>query len=169
MTQAHAADLTNAMFLGGKSIIYKTALVFSLAYHLESILRHMLTQTLFTAFAASGCSTGALTYLLSPYVNHIYLHSKNNAGITPDTVITIETLDILIRKRQTTVRLRELQPVYSTFLTWKVNPKVIQKEELSNQPKRIHQHRFWLDQRNGTGDREIMSKILRIVYDQRRI
>ncbi|KAL4208334.1 hypothetical protein AB4K20DRAFT_1915796 [Rhizopus microsporus] len=148
---AHAADLTNAMFLG------------------ESILRHMLTQTLFTAFAASGCSTGALTYLLSPYVNHIYLHSKNNAGITPDTVITIETLDILTRKRQTTVRLRELQPVYSTFLTWKVNPKVIEKEELSDQPKRILQHRFWLDQRNGTGDREIMSKILRIVYDQRRI
>ncbi|PHZ13810.1 uncharacterized protein RHIMIDRAFT_236858 [Rhizopus microsporus ATCC 52813] len=106
MVQAHAADLTNAMFLG------------------ESILRHMLTQTLFTAFAASGCSTGALTYLLSPYVNHIYLHSKNNAGITPDTVITIETLDILTRKRQTTVRLRELQPVYSTFLTWKVNPKI---------------------------------------------
>ncbi|KAG1171998.1 hypothetical protein G6F70_006632 [Rhizopus microsporus] len=134
---AHAADLTNAMFLG--------------------------------AFAASGCSTGALTYLLSPYVNHIYLHSKNNAGITPDTVITIETLDILTRKRQTTVRLRELQPVYSTFLTWKVNPKVIEKEELSDQPKRILQHRFWLDQRNGTGDREIMSKILRIVYDQRRI
>lgn len=133
---------------------------------------------LFTAVAASACSTGALTFLLSPYVNSIYLHTKNNAHdsplppITPSSVISIETLDILTRRRTTTVRLRDLLPVDSTFMTWKVNKKVLEKQYALEQTQGIEptilQHRFWLDQRNGLGNKEAMSSILRIVQEQGR-
>lgn len=133
---------------------------------------------LLTAVAASACSTGALAYLLSPYVNSIYLHTKNKELdsplplITPNSVISIETLDVLARRRTTTLRLRDLVPVDSTFMTWKVNKKVIEKqytlEQTQNIKPTILQHRFWLDQRNGLGNREAMSNILRIVEEQGR-
>lgn len=130
---------------------------------------------LLTAVAASACSTGALTFLLSPYVNSIYLHTKNPdhlPPITPNSVISIETLDMLARSRTTTLRVRDLMPVNSTFMTWKVNKKVLEKQYALEQTQgiepTINQHRFWLDQRNGLGNREVMSSILRIIEEQGR-
>ncbi|KAG1141303.1 hypothetical protein G6F37_009423 [Rhizopus arrhizus] len=128
-----------------------------------------ISNTMF--LGASGCSTGALSFLLSPYVNHIYLHQPkqtiaSEAPITPETIITIETLDLLARRRQTTVQLRELRPINSSFLTWTVDRNVLRQYYASGQSQRIRQTRFWLDQRNGTGDQEIMSKMLRTVYQR---
>ncbi|KAI9468946.1 MAG: hypothetical protein EXX96DRAFT_589874 [Benjaminiella poitrasii] len=154
-----SVDTTNAVYLG------------------ETLTHHVSIQMIITAALASACSTGALSFLLSPYVNSIYLHTEEDENaatrITPNTIISIETLDILARQRTTTLKLRELSPVpQSSLLTWKVNKKVLAKElnliEQGKGEKRIHQHRFWLDQRNGVGDREAMSNILRVINEQGR-
>ncbi|KAI7898370.1 uncharacterized protein BX663DRAFT_525087 [Cokeromyces recurvatus] len=143
----------------------------------ESLTHYVPMQMMITAAMASACSTGALSFLLSPYVNSIYVHTAlndENPRITSNTVISIETLDLLARSRTTTLQLRELLPIpNSSLMTWKVNKKVLEKQyHLIDQGKnvspRIHQHRFWLDQRNGVGNRDIMSSILRIVHEQGR-
>lgn len=156
------------MFLGGKKTFQLNIYIY---FFKESIVRYTLTHLLYTAFLASGCSTGALSFLLSPYVNYIYLHQPkqtiaSEAPITPETIITIETLDLLARRQQTTVQLRELRPINSSFLTWTVDRNVLRQYYASGQSQRIRQTRFWLDQRNGTGDQEIMSKMLRTVYQR---
>ncbi|KAI8077937.1 uncharacterized protein B0P05DRAFT_470999 [Gilbertella persicaria] len=126
---------------------------------------------------ASACSTGALSFLLSPYVNSIHLHIPHHDGtkrqppISPNTMISIETLDLLARQRTTTLQLKDLMPVTnSSLMTWVVNKKTLEKQYYLEQTKgiepKIKQHRFWLDQRNGMGDRDIMSSILRIVHEQ---
>ncbi|KAK4511625.1 uncharacterized protein ATC70_012841 [Mucor velutinosus] len=133
------------------------------------------------AVMASACSTGALSFLLSPYVNSIYLHvlkqqnesSKKLPAISPNSTISIETLDLFARRRTTTLQLKDLKPVASSsFMTWTVNKRVLEKQYALEQTKgvkpKINQHRFWLDQRNGMGDRDIMSSILRIVHEQGR-
>jgi len=136
---------------------------------------------LLSAVMASACSTGALSFLLSPYVNSIYLHvlkqqnesSKKLPAISPNSTISIETLDLFARRRTTTLQLKDLKPVASSsFMTWTVNKRVLEKQYALEQTKgvkpKINQHRFWLDQRNGMGDRDIMSSILRIVHEQGR-
>ncbi|KAI8386843.1 hypothetical protein BD560DRAFT_363278 [Blakeslea trispora] len=128
------------------------------------------------AMMASVCSTGALSFLLSPYVNRIYLHTPHNTRkqpISPNTTISIETLDLLARKRSTTLQLKDLLPIAnSSLLTWSVNKKTLEKQYLLEQMKgiepKLKQHRFWLDQRNGMGDRDVMSSILRVVQEQGR-
>ncbi|KAI8375586.1 hypothetical protein EDC96DRAFT_551418 [Choanephora cucurbitarum] len=133
----------------------------------------------FGAMMASVCSTGALSFLLSPYVNSIHLHiqhrqnSERQPPISPNTIISIETLDLLARKRTSTLQLKDLLPIASSsLLTWNVNKKALEKQYLLEQMKgiepKIKQHRFWLDQRNGMGDRDIMSSILRVVQEQGR-
>lgn len=142
--------------------------------------RYVLTQMLMTAMAASACSTGALSFLLSPYVNNIYVHpsarsvqqSDKAPPISPNTVISIETLDLLARRRTTTLQLKDLLPANSSLLTWTVSKQTLKKQYALEQAKgiepKIKQDRFWLDQRNGTGDRDIMSSIIRIVHEQGR-
>ncbi|KAL9547837.1 hypothetical protein PS6_006943 [Mucor atramentarius] len=134
------------------------------------------------AVMASACSTGALSFLLSPYVNSIYLHvpkqhgdnsSKKLPAISPNSTISIDTLDLFARRRTTTLQLKDLKPVASSsFMTWTVNKRVLEKQYALEQAKgikpKINQHRFWLDQRNGMGDRDVMSSILRIVHEQGR-
>jgi hypothetical protein len=127
------------------------------------------------AVAASACSTGALHFLLSPYINNIYLLTNNEekTTITPNTQIAIETLDLLTRKRTTVLRLRDLSPISgSSFLTWKVNKSILEKQYALEQAKgiepKIVQTKFWLDQTNGTGDRDTMINILRLVHEQGR-
>jgi hypothetical protein len=135
---------------------------------------------LLAAVMASACSTGALSFLLSPYVNAIYLHTPASDDdaikqpvISPNTVISIDTMDLLARTRTTTLHLKDLLPTSnSALMTWTVSKKVLEKQYALEQAKgikpTIHQHRFWLDQRNGMGDRDIMSNILRIVHEQGR-
>ncbi|OBZ88186.1 hypothetical protein A0J61_03760 [Choanephora cucurbitarum] len=131
------------------------------------------------AMMASVCSTGALSFLLSPYVNSIHLHmqhrqnSERQPPISPNTIISIETLDLLARKRTSTLQLKDLLPIAnSSLLTWNVNKKALEKQYLLEQMKgiepKIKQHRFWLDQRNGMGDKDVMSSILRVVQEQGR-
>lgn len=139
-----------------------------------------MTNTMFLgAMAASACSTGALSFLLSPYVNNIYVHpsarsvqSDKAPPISPNTVISIETLDLLARRRTTTLQLKDLLPANSSLLTWTVSKQTLKKQYALEQAKgiepKIKQDRFWLDQRNGTGDRDIMSNIIRIVHEQGR-
>ncbi|KAI8085666.1 hypothetical protein BDF21DRAFT_242889 [Thamnidium elegans] len=156
-----AADVSGTMFLG------------------ESLTRYAITQMLMTAMMASACSTGALSFLLSPYVNAIYVHtprrsiqSDKAAPISPNTVISIDTLDLLARRKTTTLHIKDLLPTNSSVLTWTVNKQVIKRQYALEQEKgikpTIQQDRFWLDQRNGTGDRDVMSSILRIVHEQGR-
>ncbi|KAI9323888.1 hypothetical protein BX666DRAFT_1847772 [Dichotomocladium elegans] len=117
-----------------------------------------------TALAASIFSTGALHYLLSPFVNSIYLHTKRNEGhyqaVSPNSVVTIETLDVLARKRETTLALRDLQPSTGLLLTWTVHRKSITPN--------LPQTRFWLDKRNGTGDQAAMRNMLRVIENNQR-
>lgn len=131
------------------------------------------------AMMASACSTGALSFLLSPYINSIYvhtpqrlIHSDKPPPISPKTLISIDTLDFLARHRTTTLHVKDLLPTNSSVLTWTVNKQVLKKQYSLEQTKgiepKIKQDRFWLDQRNGTGDRDIMSSILRIVHEQGR-
>ncbi|KAF1799878.1 hypothetical protein V8B55DRAFT_1542357 [Mucor lusitanicus] len=135
------------------------------------------------AVMASACSTGALSFLLSPYVNSIYLHTpkqqkentsnKKLPAISPNSTISIDTLDLFARRRTTTLQLKDLRPVASSsFMTWTVDKRVLEKQYALEQAKgikpKINQHRFWLDQRNGMGDRDAMSSILRIVHEQGR-
>ncbi|GAN09358.1 hypothetical protein MAM1_0262d08884 [Mucor ambiguus] len=137
------------------------------------------------AVMASACSTGALSFLLSPYVNSIYLHvprqqnndndnnNKKLPAISPNSTISIDTLDLFARRRTTTLQLKDLKPVASSsFMTWTVDKRVLEKQYALEQAKgirpKINQHRFWLDQRNGMGDRDAMSSILRIVHEQGR-
>ena len=133
----------------------------------ESTLRYVILYHLTAALAASACSTGAIHYLLSPFVNNIYLHTKQqqeHQRISPNTKVTIETLDLLARKRQSTLALRDLMPSSGLLLTWTVNRKTA--------PKDLPQNRFWLDKRNGTGDEAAMKSMLRIIngnQDQRRV
>ncbi|CAO3620323.1 unnamed protein product [Mucor hiemalis] len=137
-----------------------------------------MTNTMFLgAMAASACSTGALSFLLSPYVNNIYVHPSPRSldrapPISPNTVISIETLDLLARRRTTTLQLKDLLPANSSVLTWTVNKQTLKKQYALEQAKgiepKIKQDRFWLDQRNGTGDRDIMSSIIRIIHEQGR-
>lgn len=148
----------------------------------ESLTHYVFTQMLLTAVMASACSTGALSFLLSPYVNSIYLHvpkqhgdnsSKKLPAISPNSTISIDTLDLFARRRTTTLQLKDLKPVASSsFMTWTVNKRVLEKQYALEQAKgikpKINQHRFWLDQRNGMGDRDVMSSILRIVHEQGR-
>lgn len=137
---------------------------------------------LLSAVMASACSTGALSFLLSPYVNSIYLHVNNQnqdnsnkklPAISPNSTISIDTLDLFARRRTTILQLKDLKPVASSsFMTWTVDKRVLEKQYALEQAKgikpKIHQRRFWLDQRNGMGDRDAMSSIMRIVHEQGR-
>ncbi|ORY92108.1 hypothetical protein BCR43DRAFT_497803 [Syncephalastrum racemosum] len=122
---------------------------------IESTLRCMTLHCLNLAFAASLGSTGALHYLLSPFINAIYLQPGSKT-ITPNTQVTMETLDLLARRRHTTVALKDLEPSSGLLLTWTVRKQY---------QKGLPQTRFWLDKRNGVGDREAMRKILRITTE----
>ncbi|KAL9540516.1 hypothetical protein MBANPS3_009632 [Mucor bainieri] len=160
-----AAEMNSSMFIGA------------------SLTHYVFTQMLLSAVMASACSTGALSFLLSPYVNSIYLHvpqqqqsnkdSTKLPAISPNSTISIDTLDLFARRRTTTLQLKDLKPVASSsFMTWTVDKRVLKKQYALEQAKgikpKIHQHRFWLDQRNGMGDRDAMSSILRIVHEQGR-
>lgn len=146
----------------------------------ESLTRYVMAQMLTTAMMASACSTGALSFLLSPYVNAIYVHTPQRLiqsgdkapPISPNTLISIDTLDLLARRKTTTLHVKDLLPTNSSVLTWTVNKRVLEKQYSLEQTKGIEpsvkQDRFWLDQRNGTGDSDVMSSILRIIHEQGR-
>lgn len=146
--------------------------------HEESLLLYVIHHLLAAALIASTCSTGALHYLLSPFINSIYLHTTKSSvqstkeSITPNTVITLETLDLFARRRQTTLPLRDLVPSSGLLLTWTVNRKVIERqyaeERLKGVAPTIKQTRFWLDRRNGVGDAEAMSQVLRVIQENHR-
>ncbi|GAA5806481.1 hypothetical protein HPULCUR_012015 [Helicostylum pulchrum] len=163
----------------GISAIATPSVMFFWQSPAESLTRYAITQMFMTAMMASACSTGALSFLLSPYVNAIYVHtpqrliqSDKAAPISPNTVISIDTLNLLARRKTTTLHIKDLLPTNSSVLTWTVNKQVIKRQYALEQEKgikpTIQQDRFWLDQRNGTGDRDIMSSILRIVHEQGR-
>ncbi|KAH8552957.1 hypothetical protein BGW37DRAFT_487850 [Umbelopsis sp. PMI_123] len=120
------------------------------------------------ALVASACSTGILHKFLSPYINNVILHqnrSKSIQTISPNTQVTLETFDLLARTKQTTVKLRDLIPAKSSWLTWNINKDAVLKREQLGKDK-FPQTRFWLDQRGGIGDLETMSKIVKVVDEQ---
>ncbi|KAI9305154.1 hypothetical protein BJ944DRAFT_265691 [Cunninghamella echinulata] len=140
-----------------------------------------------TALVASACSTGALHYTLSPFINNIYLHTSSSPSpltstpsplndnkvmpnmnndhnttispITPNTTITLETLDLIARRKQTTVQLRDLKPTKQSLSTW-----TLSKQYLTRYPH-THPGRFWLDRR-GYGDQNVMRQIVKVIQDQ---
>ncbi|KAL0075231.1 hypothetical protein F4703DRAFT_1343594 [Phycomyces blakesleeanus] len=130
------------------------------------------------ALAASTCSTGALHFMLSPYVHTIQLHSPPRKTvtaadtITPNSVVTLETLDMFARKRETTLALRDLVPNPGMFSTWKVSKKVLNRqfelERVKGIPPTIHQDKFWLDQRDARGDGPVMANLIRVVEEHDR-
>lgn len=85
--------------------------------------------------------------------------------ISPNTKITLETLDVLARKKRTTIKLRDLTLANGSWLTWR-----IRKDAINKQTKLRHedfpQTKFWLDQRGGAGDIETMSKIVKVVDEE---
>ncbi|KAI9030047.1 hypothetical protein CLU79DRAFT_421672 [Phycomyces nitens] len=127
---------------------------------------------------ASTCSTGALHFMLSPYVHSIQLHAplrKTTASsdtITPNSIVTLETLDMLARKRETTLALKDLVPNPGMFSTWKVSKKLLNRqfelERVKGIPPSIHQDRFWLDQRDARGDGPAMASLIRVVEEHDR-
>ncbi|KAF7728597.1 hypothetical protein EC973_005824 [Apophysomyces ossiformis] len=132
------------------------------------------------ALIASTCSTGALHYLLSPYINTIHLHTSAKRAtatlqdqplITPNTVITLETLDLLARRRQTTLALRDLKPSTGLFSTWRVSQQLIDKqyelERLKGIKPALKQTKFWLDQK-GEADTKAMEGIIRVIQENDR-
>ncbi|ORX54600.1 hypothetical protein DM01DRAFT_1335732 [Hesseltinella vesiculosa] len=119
------------------------------------------------ALGASAVSTGTLHYLLSPFISNIHLHSPKQSildttvPITPATTITIDTMDVFARTRQTTLQLKDLRPSTRSLLTWTCS-----KPYLAAHPK-SSPGRFWLDRRSGYGDQAAMRQIIRVVEDQR--
>ncbi|KAI9488765.1 hypothetical protein BDB00DRAFT_771961, partial [Zychaea mexicana] len=129
---------------------------------------------------ASVCSTGALHYILSPFVSAIYLHSNKSPspsqqqhtttptkkGLTPNSIVTLETRDLLARKRMTTLAVRDLEPSHGLLQTWRVNPQIMKQQYALEQRRgtlpSIRQTRFWLDRR-GAGDQEAMVSMIRII------
>ena len=136
----------------------------------ESTIRYICFHFIYTALFASVCSTGALHYILSPFINSIYLHNKSSSshtkGLTPNSIVTLETRDLLARKRSTTLAIRDLEPAHGLFQTWRVKPQVMKQqyaeEQRNGTPPSIRQTRFWLDRR-GAGDQEAMVSMLRII------
>ncbi|KAI8086290.1 uncharacterized protein BX664DRAFT_335437 [Halteromyces radiatus] len=144
----------------------------------ESTARYVILNYLFTALAASTCSTGALHFLLSPFISSIYLHDNNkhrvniidNNGsdskssttsiITPKTTITLETMDLFARPKLTTVQLQDLKPSTRSLLTWTCT-----KQYLANHPE-TSPGRFWLDKRGGVGDQNAMRQIVQVIEKQ---
>ncbi|KAI9251887.1 hypothetical protein BDA99DRAFT_575052 [Phascolomyces articulosus] len=134
------------------------------------------------ALLASVCSTGALHYILSPFISTIALHnnprsstsssstsshtSPTNKGLTPNSIVTLETRDLLARQRLTTLAIRDLEPAHGLFQTWRVKTQVMKQQYAQEQrdgtPPSIRQTRFWLDRR-GAGDQEAMVSMLRII------
>ncbi|CAM0137387.1 unnamed protein product [Umbelopsis sp. WA50703] len=120
------------------------------------------------ALVASTCSTGVLHKFLSPYVNQVYLHHSKNKSlqtISPNTKITLETLDLLARKKRTTIKLRDLTLANGSWLTWRIKNDAIDKQAKLGQEE-YPQTKFWLDQRGGVGDLETMSKIVKVVNEE---
>ncbi|CAO3693962.1 unnamed protein product [Umbelopsis ramanniana] len=145
-----AADINGYMFIGASTIQY----IFSIFAS--------------TALVASACSTGVLHKFLSPYVNNVILHqnpSKSIQSISPNTQVTLETLDVLARKKQTTIKLRDLVPAKGSWLTWNIKKDVVQKREQLGKDE-FPQTRFWLEQCGGLGDLETMSKIVKVVDEE---
>ncbi|KAG0176911.1 hypothetical protein DFQ29_005482, partial [Apophysomyces sp. BC1021] len=145
-----------------------------------STVRYILLNYLVAALIASSCSTGALHYLLSPYINsiHIQTNAKRTSPTledqpltTPNTVITLETLDLLARRRQTTVALRDLRPATGLFSTWRVSKQLIEKqyelERLKGVKPLVQQTKFWLDQK-GQADPKAMEGIIRVIQENDR-
>jgi hypothetical protein len=133
---------------------------------------------LVTALAASACSTGALHFLLSPFISSIYLHNPANphliavtneptnsssTTITPKTTITLETMDLLARPKYTTVQLGDLKPTTRSLLTWTLRPSFLAKH-----PEAASPGRFWLDKRGGVGDQNAMRQIVNVIKHQDR-
>ncbi|KAI8338871.1 hypothetical protein BC941DRAFT_421444 [Chlamydoabsidia padenii] len=130
-----------------------------------------------TALAASACSTGALHFLLSPFISSIYLHNptnpnlitvnnnnnNSNSTITPKTTITLETMDLLARPKHTTVQLADLKPTTRFLLTWTLRPNFLAKHPEASSPGR-----FWLDKRGGLGDQNAMRQIVNVIQHQDR-
>ncbi|KAI8137549.1 hypothetical protein BJV82DRAFT_525114, partial [Fennellomyces sp. T-0311] len=103
---------------------------------------------------ASICSTGAIHHILSPFISTIQLHASSSPAksVTPNSIVTLETRDLLARKQYTTLAIKDLEPANGLLQTWKVNPK---------RPS-VGQTRFWLDRR-GAGDQEAMMSMMRII------
>lgn len=133
---------------------------------------------LVTALAASACSTGALHFLLSPFIGSIYLHTPDNphritvtdeptnassSAITPKTTITLETMDLLARPKYTTVQLGDLKPSTRSLLTWTLRPSFVARH-----PEAASPGRFWLDKRGGVGDQNAMRQIVNVIQHQDR-
>jgi hypothetical protein len=135
---------------------------------LVSTIQYIFSIFVSTALVASACSTGILHKFLSPYINNVILHqnrSKSIQTISPNTQVTLETFDLLARTKQTTVKLRDLIPAKSSWLTWNINKDAVLKREQLGKDK-FPQTRFWLDQRGGIGDLETMSKLVKVVDEQ---
>ncbi|KAI9284846.1 hypothetical protein BC943DRAFT_52585 [Umbelopsis sp. AD052] len=155
------------------SIFHMRALLFqeescNIFRTLASTIQYIFSIFASTALVASACSTGVLHKFLSPYVNSVILHqnpSKSIQSISPNTQITLETLDLLARKKQTTIKLRDLVPAKGSWLTWNIKKDVVQKREQLGKDE-FPQTRFWLDQRGGLGDLETMSKIVKVVDEE---
>ncbi|RUS13185.1 hypothetical protein BC937DRAFT_86192 [Endogone sp. FLAS-F59071] len=130
----------------------------------ESIFRYVVSLHMIAALAASSCSTACVQYFLSPYIINLYLHTETPRAhslppITPNTTITLETLNLFARPTLTTLQLKDLRlPGRELFLTWRVKRNVLEEGK-----GRIRQSRFWLDDQNGIGDREAVRKIVDVV------
>jgi hypothetical protein len=134
----------------------------------ESTIQYIFSLFISTALVASTCSTGVLHKFLSPYVNQVYLHHSKNKSlqtISPNTKITLETLDLLARKKRTTIKLRDLTLANGSWLTWRIKNDAIDKQAKLGQEE-YPQTKFWLDQRGGVGDLETMSKIVKVVNEE---
>ncbi|OZJ06733.1 hypothetical protein BZG36_00347 [Bifiguratus adelaidae] len=118
---------------------------------------HLLTSagvsgTMFAgALAASVCSTSFLHYFLSPYVTEMSIDSKH---VTPDSRITVKTLNLSARTVSTTLSLRDLYPAKDMFLSWRA-------KRTASKPK---QSRFWIDERVA-GENPTLRQCLRAVQE----
>ncbi|CAO3633403.1 unnamed protein product [Cunninghamella blakesleeana] len=194
--QTPAKDVKRLVYSTPSAILVRLAKVFSIStltvssistpallycWDIPAVQATGINEYMFlTALVASACSTGALHYTLSPFINNIYLHTpssssstpstlnhngddnndKTLAPITPNTTITIETLDLIARTKQTTLQLRDLKPTNNKPLsTW-----TFTKQYLNRYPH-THPGRFWLNRR-GYGDQNAMRQIVRVIQDQ---
>ncbi|KAI7871136.1 hypothetical protein BDF14DRAFT_1719518, partial [Spinellus fusiger] len=132
------------------------------------------------ALVASTCSTSALHFLLSPYIHTIELHISQGKTladpkaplITPNSIITLRTLDLLAQYRLSTLCLKDLVPAPGMFSTWRVSKKIANAQQtlktLHGTPPTLPQTRFWLDQRGAAVYSEEIEKVMHVIQEHDR-
>ncbi|ORZ09811.1 hypothetical protein BCR42DRAFT_423108 [Absidia repens] len=147
-----------------------------------------------TALAASTCSTGALHFLLSPFISNIYLHtppqveminaSNSNTGFShgdndalgnPSPSINSKK-DTITPKTTITLETMDIfaRPKHTTVQLGDLKPTTRFLLTWTCTPKYLARHpdtspgRFLLDRRGGVGDPQAMRQIFNVIQNQDR-